>query len=122
MQHKKLLSRFIPVHTGNIVFNVTCSIFNPVYPCAYREHSCASSNFFSVSGLSLCIQGTFVMFIFFSVSVRFIPVHTGNIKLDGKKRKRLSVYPCAYREHQWCLSIYRYFGGLSLCIQGTFHN
>ena len=51
--------RFIPVHTGNIVYLSLLVHVDTVYPCAYREHSELSSRTVGVSGLSLCIQGTY---------------------------------------------------------------
>ena len=50
---------------------------------------------------------------------RFIPVHTGNIGENNGWSNHIAVYPCAYREHLNCLSIYVRIIGLSLCIQGT---
>ena len=32
-------TRFIPVHTGNTLMNELMAFSQPVYPCAYREHT-----------------------------------------------------------------------------------
>ena len=94
-----MMNRFIPVYTGNTL-------------CHY-----ITSSYFS--GLSLCIQGTLNFFCFSTPFSRFIPVHTGNTGVIRRRRRRYSVYPCAYREHAFPNFFYYFFGGLSLCIQGT---
>ena len=91
--------RFIPVHTGNIIDNQSISKQQPVYPCAYREHVIITIKKHSESGLSLCIQGTFLNIPPPSGAGRFIPVHTGNISKLYKISDLRPVYPCAYREH-----------------------
>ena len=91
--------RFIPVHTGNTSSPAAILATKSVYPCAYREHSIFLLLFWSNSGLSLCIQGT--RLLFYSEEI---------IK---------TVYPCAYREHLlWFIELGN-LTGLSLCIQGT---
>ena len=135
------LSRFIPVHTGNIIspivsawiqsvypcayrehlFGIGCisfgfglslciqgtcplvsllQIYRPVYPCAYREHIVKKLFSDSIIGLSLCIQGTSRTSKRYVGWLRFIPVHTGNMPPPEFISRTISVYPCAYREHQ----------------------
>ena len=92
--------RFIPVYTGNIK-RTTSNVFqDTVYPCVYREHAITSLILLAVTGLSLCIQGTFRDNILNVITFRFIPVYTGNMLFFNK--------------------IYNIVNGLSLCIQGTF--
>ena len=91
--------RFIPVHTGNISILQTIYFAPPVYPCAYREHQNSVYPKFSKCGLSLCIQGTLKRLNQNQPAIRFIPVHTGNIKMSSVSFLRYTVYPCAYREH-----------------------
>ena len=111
--------RFIPVHTGNILHPNRKRFWNSVYPCAYREHIRNEINDQTINGLSLCIQGTLLLVGRYMAMIRFIPVHTGNINQDTKKNRPLSVYPCAYREHD-IDAVFQYpIPGLSLCIQGT---
>ena len=73
------------------------------------------------TGLSLCIQGTFILTRSRKPFYRFIPVYTGNIAIISNDTKIVSVYPCAYREHVFNPLISVYWCGLSLCIQGTFN-
>ena len=92
---------------------------NPVYPCAYREHSILYTNIISFFGLSLCIQGTWDYQVLHTELLRFIPVHIGNMPIVIPATYCWPVYPCAYREHE-CKHSNRFsFAGLSLCIQGT---
>ena len=55
-------SRFIPVHTGNINGTYNDSLSGSVYPCAYREHAHIMRFWANERGLSLCIQGTYIVF------------------------------------------------------------
>ena len=111
--------RFIPVHTGNTKVIDELGTEYAVYPCAYREHSWLVQLGKPTAGLSLCIQGTLCMVIQKAICIRFIPVHTGNTHVKLRWVAEVSVYPCAYREHNW-RNISRSAGaGLSLCIQGT---
>ena len=87
------------MHTGNIPIESLRKAANAVYPCAYREHLSSMYTSKQNNGLSLCIQGTCLIMFNASDSVRFIPVHTGNII------EVLPVMPPVV--------------GLSLCIQGT---
>ena len=91
--------RFIPVHTGNMSTCLICISGLSVYPCAYREHVRAMRADDKLGGLSLCIQGTLTSIVFQFTPLRFIPVHTGNMKSNSKFILYLTVYPCAYREH-----------------------
>ena len=70
-------------------------------------------------GLSLCIQGTSLFFVFTAQTLRFIPVHTGNIIRCPLNPALKTVYPCAYREHAFINQPTNFAIGLSLCIQGT---
>ena len=70
-------------------------------------------------GLSLCIQGTFCIEIYYCRRRRFILVYTGNIRSLSQNIAFETVYPCAYREHVRMLVISLSYLGLSLCIQGT---
>ena len=124
----------------------TCVVFpfeitpHTVYPCAYREHAftvnpCTcrerfipvhtgnmpiSGNLpYVIVGLSLCIQGTFIVCPKCKYCTRFIPVHTGNIFILKNIKWRVTVYPCAYREHENQTYDKASVYGLSLCIQGT---
>ena len=111
--------RFIPVHTGNIGICYYPQNYNPVYPCAYREHQVCIPQVGLISGLSLCIQGTLICAEVVTRSVRFIPVHTGNIAVISNQNNNNTVYPCAYREHRALPAALKTRSGLSLCIQGT---
>ena len=116
------LTRFIPVHTGNmqhffgyhattsglsLCIQGTCQkrdgvYWTPsVYPCAYREHADTMSIPSVLCGLSLCIQGTYLYTDWKKQPVRFIPVHTGNIITIFECLPTSTVYPCAYREHEF---------------------
>ena len=119
MTCKKHGNRFIPVHTGNIDYNIREYKILTVYPCAYREHSLSCPVAYSPSGLSLCIQGTYIVIKGAFTNSRFIPVHTGNMIADILYCSIISVYPCAYREHSYWWPAKNMAIGLSLCIQGT---
>ena len=108
------------MHTGNIIYVCWRPLFNSVYPCAYREHVNLICLFDLFGGLSLCIQGTFIVTSHNRVAGRFIPVHTGNILEFDELKNGSTVYPCAYREHGAKTAWKFIKDGLSLCIQGTF--
>ena len=88
------------MHTGNINLTGKDLLCGTVYPCAYREHCSDDSDDDWITGLSLCIQGTWQYICENKVVRRFIPVHTGNISA--------------------LLLDYLYASGLSLYIQGTY--
>ena len=90
-----------------------------VYPWVYREHSIYGVFYIIIFGLSLCIQGTHTSKKSGASSSRFIPVHTGNTRLDASAKIAGTVYPCAYREHNDNDAPLYWRNGLSLCIQGT---
>ena len=96
---KILHKRKIPVYTGNISVSAIFIISNSVYPCVYREHDMDTWVLLVFPGLSLCIQGTFGRNRTGCRYYRFIPVHTGNIRVRWYWCGWISVYPCAYREH-----------------------
>ena len=73
-----------------------------------------------LSGLSLCIQGTYHEKLPHQHARRFIPVYTGNIPTVIFFNLFSTVYPCVYREHQVSFSEFRLVYGLSLCVQGTY--
>ena len=104
-EHESLLTqgfvfyRFIPVHTGNIIFDEFSACSVPVYPCTYREHSGEIEQDADITGLSLYIQGTYQTPPVLFVRLRFIPVHTGNILNHLINVTLDAVYPCTYREH-----------------------
>ena len=111
--------RFIPVHTGDIVFASSFICLVTVYPCAYREHRSHPIIPPIRYGLSLCIQGTLLTVNTLFFISRFIPVHTGNTPCSYAIAPLSTVYPCAYREHPSLYSQILVGHGLSLCIQGT---
>ena len=55
---KVMVTRFIPVYTGNTVSVAPPRLIPAVYPCVYREHQSNVSLDSETPGLSLCIQGT----------------------------------------------------------------
>ena len=114
------ITRFIPVYTGNIALGTYIFIATTVYPCVYREH-CVKNRFRELfNGLSLCIQGTYIITIFINSKERFIPVYTGNIPCSLTNGRQQPVYPCVYREHNLNCQPCHDAIGLSLCIQGTY--
>ena len=135
-----IAGRFIPVCTGNTVWDCRKIWRLPVYPCVYREHYNFSQIHYLVPGLSLCVQGTLLASFNLTFGNRFIPVCTGNTTSNTKTSVMVAVYPCVYREHAWNSSsvitpfsvypcVYREHirpelfrfakTGLSLCVQGT---
>ena len=111
--------RFIPVYTGNILALFLADFTQSVYPCVYREHGLDITIEPENSGLSLCIQGTYLMNQQLSVNTRFIPVYTGNMNTKEIELDNNAVYPCVYREHALSLNFRLLLRGLSLYIQGT---
>ena len=70
--------RFIPVYTGNSSIYLNKYSDDSVYPCVYRELKNPAEEYDTITGLSLCIQGTqFPDHILYG-EWRFIPVYTGN--------------------------------------------
>ena len=111
--------RFNLVYTGNMHERRQRPHQWPVYPCAYREHGETGLPRDRFSGLSLCIQGTWSSTWCRLGRNRFIPVHTGNIRINRFWQSVRAVYPCAYREHVKRMFFHLNIFGLSLCIQGT---
>ena len=111
--------RFIPVYTGNTPLTKISPFIKAVYPCVYREHRYSVTCISSIIGLSLCIQGTQPLIVWFQQHMRFIPVYTGNTHSTKITSNIWSVYPCVYREHRINNDFHRIATGLSLCIQGT---
>ena len=113
------LYRFIPMHIGNTTYATIGLISHAVYPYAYREHLVIKPNKEGRDGLSLCIQGTHSPEVYGARVNRFIPMHIGNTHLMLQLFSFHTVYPYAYREHDWLIFCSILFCGLSLCIQGT---
>ena len=111
--------RFIPVCTGNTSAVVGINWAKPVYPCVYREHWLIWVKPKTVHGLSLCVQGTLLLFRFYWEGTRFIPVCTGNTSRRTGLTWAEAVYPCVYREHSIEIVETVQGTGLSLCVQGT---
>ena len=53
--------RFIPVCTGNINSTLKLLKINSVYPCVYREYTGNIYIANVLAGLSLCVQGIFLL-------------------------------------------------------------
>ena len=90
-----------------------------VYPCVYREHVLTTAWAIEAAGLSLCIQGTRGRARINYLTLRFIPVYTGNTCPVNRHSWDSPVYPCVYREHNSVTNKIIVIAGLSLCIQGT---
>ena len=90
--------RFIPVYTGNSDDALPIASNFSVYPCVYRELTNLLCTLTAKIGLSLCIQGTLVYYYTNQMSSRFIPVYTGNSPFINSDKKKMSVYPCVYKE------------------------
>ena len=71
-------TRFIPVCTGNTVYELVFNRWLAVYPCVYREHATLNGQKTVPNGLSLCVQGTPGKKRSLCFQPRFIPVCTGN--------------------------------------------
>ena len=48
-------------------------------------------------------------------------MYTGNIHSTRRWYCSYSVYPCVYREHEYCNWMHLICAGLSLCVQGTLY-
>ena len=97
-RQKQILLRFIPVHTGNSHCFNSVSKTLTVHPCAYRELKTLYRIRALKNGSSLCIQGTLQNGFVHPISIRFIPVHTGNSRFLCSMSIVDTVHPCAYRE------------------------
>ena len=75
-------SRYIPVPTGNSKRNSKWNKKSSVYPCTYRELLRAALFFASANGISLYLQGTHHQQNQEKNYRRYIPVPTGNSKVD----------------------------------------
>ena len=95
------------------------SVRRTVYPCVYREHVMLKCISLVNGGLSLCVQGTSVIWFYRFRGARFIPVCTGNIIEWNGRNYYTPVYPCVYREPRQYTCTNKRVNGLSLCIQGT---
>ncbi|OAT45910.1 hypothetical protein M997_2542 [Proteus hauseri ATCC 700826] len=73
-----VLVRFIPVYTGNTHHQALKPIKPTVYPRVYGEHPPDKRQRDLDNGLSPCIRGTLIIYVKKLVSMRFIPVYTGN--------------------------------------------
>ena len=91
-------SRFIPVYTGNSNWLLGRAALTTVYPCVYRELLAIRFLRSEIAGLSLCIQGTLRYYPAAAISLRFIPVYTGNSICRRVADFCPAVYPCVYRE------------------------
>ena len=79
LENSSKSNRFIPVCTGNIITRSTKAGGISVYPCVYREHPRRYAPISEKAGLSLCVQGTFIIIMIHVYLLRFIPVCTGNM-------------------------------------------
>ena len=92
---------------------------SPIYLWVYKEHLDRNIISDSSVGLSLCVQGTSVIWFYRFRGARFIPVCTGNIIEWNGRNYYTPVYPCVYREPRQYTCTNKRVNGLSLCIQGT---
>ena len=90
--------RYIPVPTGNAMYDPFIYFDEAVYPCTYRERNNITINHFTIFGISLYLQGTPLVMQSEMGKVRYIPVPTGNAPPASKDRPMTPVYPCTYRE------------------------
>ncbi len=115
----RLHRRFIPVLTGNgEISSVRFRAF-AVYPRAYGERIKAEHRGAMVNGLYPCLRGTAVCVIATSITLRFIPVLTGNGNWGSYPLNACAVYPRAYGERRRGGMKYLLNGGLSPCLRGT---
>ena len=116
---EELVSRYIPVPTGNS-FRETSQIFiTTVYPCTYRELCANAFKRWNISGISLYLQGTLATVTVPCSSVRYIPVPTGNSHVKNWYAELTTVYPCTYRELRASKYTPFFVSGISLYLQGT---
>ena len=94
-----MVSRFIPVDTGNTKHVTLRPIVSPVHPRGYGEHTREQERIFESGGSSPWIRGTQQSGIERGYSIRFIPVDTGNT-IDSKiVFGGCTVHPRGYGEH-----------------------
>ena len=90
-----------------------------VYPCTYRELSASGFSTGEEDGISLYLQGTPINCEALILSLRYIPVPTGNSKCLYRTTCKSAVYPCTYRELRLIAVFLRLKFGISLYLQGT---
>ena len=120
--HTAECKRFIPVDTGNTSTSMICSGDFSVHPCGYREHSESRTLPRKTFGSSLWIQGTQAFGLLKAITIRFIPVDTGNTVHLLQTGSLSPVHPCGYREHSTGVPPHDDDTGSSLWIQGTLLN
>ena len=111
--------RYIPVPTGNSPAAKLFKLFNPVYPCTYRELLSKIYESEMEFGISLYLQGTQLTIRKPLTGDRYIPVPTGNSHRSRQRAIRKAVYPCTYRELFYYTVHIIYVFGISLYLQGT---
>ncbi len=111
--------RFIPVLTGNTVSHFARLSDDPVYPRTHGEHGSKSLTVRPDCGLSPYSRGTRIDSDFFITPCRFIPVLTGNTRIDGNRRITPPVYPRTHGEHITLFQFSAIRGGLSPYSRGT---
>ena len=112
-------NRFIPVDTGNTTDQTRHRRRGAVYPRGYGEHRKECLLLPAQRGLSPWIRGTLIIESNPPMSLRFIPVDTGNTVLPTWFRIVLAVYPRGYGEHNEEVEEGDLGNGLSPWIRGT---
>jgi len=112
-------NRFIPVRTGNALWQCTQHEARPVHPRAYGErvHSLWNATF--QLGSSPCVRGTPLTWSRSTSRQRFIPVRTGNAHFQRWKPTVPAVHPRAYGERVICSGFCYAACGSSPCVRGT---
>ncbi len=92
----------------------------PVHPRTHGEHGPVPLVTIAFSGSSPHTRGTFKENAELSKKQRFIPAHTGNIRVGGREAVLSAVHPRTHGEHMRASSESMVFSGSSPHTRGTF--
>ena len=90
-----------------------------VYPRVLGERSVDEFEELDDDGLSPCARGTHRIKQAFEITIRFIPVCSGNAPPFHPRKSRGSVYPRVLGERWRVVPRHDQCGGLSPCARGT---
>ncbi len=111
--------RFIPAHTGNIVFPFVVHRLIAVHPRTHGEHHQDEAHEQNGCGSSPHTRGTYRQGEKIHERERFIPAHTGNIDTGIAPRQFVPVHPRTHGEHRDRLTTKCLSSGSSPHTRGT---
>ena len=92
-------TRFIPVPTGNTTLTINVTPYVPVHPRTHGEHIVFLFGALLSGGSSPYPRGTLNSSLIAALTVRFIPVPTGNTRALVADNLSSTVHPRTHGEH-----------------------